>query len=85
MVSPKKEKYQDFESALERLESITEKLESGDAKLEESLSLYSEGVEIAAFCSKMLTEAEKKVKILKEKNQQLFEETFDEGQAENGD
>ena len=78
----KKKQYKDFESALARLEEITEKLESGETKLEESIELYSEGVEIAAYCSKKLSEAEKKVLILKERNQKLVEESFPEENAE---
>ena len=81
----KKKTYKDFETALERLEEITGQLESGESKLEESLTLYSEGVEIAAFCSKTLYETEKKVIILKERNKQLFEESFENGQAEDGE
>jgi len=81
----KKRTYKDFETALERLEEITGQLESGESKLEESLTLYSEGVEIAAFCSKTLSEADKKVTILKERNKQLFEESFENGKADNGE
>ncbi len=72
--------FKDFESALERLEEITAQLESGEAKLEQSIALYTEGIEIAAFCGKKLTEAEKKITILREKNSRLIEESFaDEG------
>lgn len=77
--------YKDFETALERLEEITGQLESGESKLDQSLTLYSEGVEIAAFCSKALSDAEKKVIVLKERNKQLFEESFENGQAEDGE
>ena len=81
----KKKTYKDFESALEQLEEITGQLESGESKLEEALALYSEGVEIAAYCSKTLSDSEKKVKILKERNKQLFEEAFENGQVNNGE
>ncbi len=84
-MSARKKTYIDFETALERLEEITGKLESGESKLEESLTLYSEGVEIAAFCSKTLAETEKKVTILKERNKQLFEEFFENGTADDGE
>jgi exodeoxyribonuclease VII small subunit len=80
-MTPKEKKYKDFESALERLEEITEKLESGETKLEESIDLYTEGIEIAGVCAKQLAEVEKKVKILKEKNQKMVEELF-EGEAD---
>jgi len=71
MTSKKNNK--DFESALSRLEEITDKLESGEVTLEESIEFYTEGMEIAAFCAKMLTEAEKKITILKEMNGKLAE------------
>ncbi len=76
-MTPKEKKYKDFESALERLEEITERLESGETKLEESIDLYTEGIEIAGVCTKNLADAEKKVKILKEKNRKMVEEVFD--------
>ena len=82
-MSAKKSKFKDFESSLKRLEEIAEKLESGETKLEESIDLYTEGIEIAGICTKQLAEAEKKVKILKEKNSNLVEEVF--GQAGEGD
>jgi len=82
---PRKNNYTDFESAIARLEEITGKLESGESKLEESLELYSEGVEIAAYCTKLLSETEKKVTILKERNKQLIEESFDGEPASDGD
>jgi len=76
-MTPKEKKYKDFESALERLEEITERLESGETKLEESIDLYTEGIEIAGICTKKLADAEKKVKILKEKNREMVEEVFE--------
>jgi len=79
-----KAKFEDFESALARLDEITQMLESGEKKLEESIALYSEGVEIAAFCSQKLTEAEKKIMKLKEQNQKLIEVPMDEDE-EDGD
>lgn len=86
MVSQKK-KPKDFESALARLEEITNRLESGEIKLEESIALYTEGVEIAAFCSQKLSEAEKKMTLLKEQNKSLVEVPFGElnEEEESGD
>jgi exodeoxyribonuclease VII small subunit len=78
MVTKKKPK--DYESAISRLEEITEKLETGDAKLEESISLYTEGLEIAKFCDHKLVEAEKKIKIITDKSGLLEERDFDEGE-----
>lgn len=83
-MTAKGKKYKDFESALARLEEITNLLESGDIKLEKSIALYSEGVEIAAFCNRQLTEANKKIMRLKELNKELVEVPFDE-EEESGD
>ncbi len=74
---PPKKKYKDFESALERLEEITELMESGDTSLEESIDLYTEGLEIAKYCNAKLAEAEKKIKIIKEKGGALVELGFE--------
>ena len=74
-----KEKYKDYESALERLEAITEQLEAGEPRLEEAIKLYTEGLEIARFCNEKLTEADEKIKIIAEKNGLFKEEEFDEG------
>ena len=54
----RKKEYKDFESAVSRLEEIVASLESGDLSLEESISLYTEGVEIAGVCNRRLAEAE---------------------------
>ena len=63
-----KKKYADYESAMSRLQEITEALEAGDTKLEQAIDLYTEGLEIARFCEQKLEEAEKKIKIIVEKN-----------------
>lgn len=75
-MAPKK-KYKDFESAIERLEEITDLLEAGDTSLEESISLYTEGLDIAAFCDKKLSETEKRIKVIKEQDGVEVEEDFD--------
>ncbi|HVP06865.1 MAG TPA: exodeoxyribonuclease VII small subunit [Candidatus Acidoferrum sp.] len=78
-----KRKYKDYESAVERLEEITTRLEAGDTKLDEAISLYTEGLEIAKFCSQKLTDAEKKIKIISESSGVTSEEDFDAGDGEN--
>ncbi len=74
-----KAKYKDYETAMERLETITEQLEAGEPTLEEAIKLYTEGLEIAKLCNDKLNEADKKIKIISEKNGLLVEEEFDEG------
>lgn len=71
-------KYPDFEKAIERLEEITDHLEAGEVSLEKSIKLYTEGLEIASVCDKKLGEAEKKIKIIREKSGISAEEDFDE-------
>jgi exodeoxyribonuclease VII small subunit len=74
-----KKKYEDFEAALGRLEEITNQLESGDTSLEQSIELYGEGLTLAKDCHKKLSAAEKKIKIIAEKNSLKVEEDFEEG------
>ena len=77
-----KKKYKDYESALERLEEITAQLESGELSLEESIDLYTEGMEISKFCDTKLKEAEKKIKIIIEKDGKMNEEEFERDSGE---
>lgn len=53
-----------FEAAYARLEEILEKMNSGKASLEDSLKLYEEADHLISWCSKRLTEAEKKIEVL---------------------
>lgn len=77
-----KKKYKDYESALERLEEITGLLEDGEATLEESIKLYTEGLDIAKFCTGQLDEAEKKIKLITEKEGVAVEEDFESDEYE---
>lgn len=58
-----------FEEALKRLEEITAVLEAGNKPLEESIKLYEEGAELAAFCDKALKNAEQKISVLTMKDE----------------
>lgn len=53
-----------FETALKKLEDVVRKLEGGELSLDDALKAYEEGVKLAAFCSKKLNEAEKRVEVL---------------------
>jgi exodeoxyribonuclease VII small subunit len=53
-----------FEAAYARLEEILEKMNSGKVSLEESLKLYEEADSLIGWCSRRLTEAEKKIEVL---------------------
>ncbi len=54
----------DFESALSELETLVAALEAGQLTLEQSLNAYRRGVELLAFCQRVLSEAEQQVRIL---------------------
>lgn len=54
-----------FEESLKRLQEISELLESEDIGLDESIKLYEEGVKLSKHCYKTLSEAELKIKELK--------------------
>lgn len=54
----------DFEKKLDRLEKIVQAMEGGDLSLEESLKCFEEGVQLSRDCHKQLDEAEQKVKLL---------------------
>ena len=67
-----------FETAMARLEKIVSELESGRVSLDESLKLYEEGIALVRFCSNILDNAEKKIKIVKsDSNGTLSEEEFE--------
>ena len=53
-----------FETAYARLEEILEKMNSANVALEDSLTLYEEADHLINWCSKRLTEAEKKIEVL---------------------
>ncbi len=59
-----KEKEQDFELALERLEKIVEELEGGDLSLTDAIKKYEEGMKLSQFCTKKLHDIQKKIEIL---------------------
>ncbi len=70
-------KKQSFEDALEKLENITRELEEGELSLEESLKHFDEGVKLAEYCNSKLSDAQKKVEILMNKNDSLKPVAFD--------
>ena len=68
-----------FEQALEQLEKITQELESGDLSLEMSLKKFDEGMQLADFCNQKLSDAKKKVKMIRTKDGQNEAIPFDDG------
>jgi len=72
-----------FEKSLQRLEEITQKLESQDFSLDESLKLFEEGITLSRVCEKSLSDAGKKLEILKSVDIEDYnEDALAEKQAE---
>ena len=66
-----------FESQMEELEKIVADLEKGNLTLDESVTKFEEGIKISKSCNKILEEAEKKITILVNKNDEINEEEFE--------
>ena len=71
-----KEKDNNFEANLKKLEVIVEKLESGDIGLEESVKLYEEGMKIKQICDKKLKDIEMQIKKIKIEDNKVVKEDF---------
>ena len=66
-----------FEEALKRLEEITQTLENEDVSLENSISLYKEGMDIAALCKNNLDKAKAEVLLIQKNSKgDVVEEPF---------
>ena len=57
-------KERSFEEAMARLEAIVSELEGEDEGLERQFALFQEGMELARFCDRKLSEVEKSVEIV---------------------
>jgi len=69
-----KEKENNFESNLKKLELIVDKLESGEIGLEESVKLYEEGMKIKKICDKKLKDIEMQIKKIKIEDNKVIKE-----------
>ena len=69
-----KEKENNFEANLKKLELIVDKLESGDIGLEESVKLYEEGMKIKKICDKKLKDIEMQIKKIKIEDNKIVKE-----------
>ena len=65
-----------FEELIEKLEEITNKLEKEQLSLDESVKLFEEGMQISKECNSKLEDAEKRITILINKNDEIKEENF---------
>ncbi|MDC1184371.1 exodeoxyribonuclease VII small subunit [Alphaproteobacteria bacterium] len=71
-----KEKDNNFEANLKKLEVIVDKLESGDIGLEESVKLYDEGMKIKKICDKKLKDIEMQIKKIKIEDNKVVKENL---------
>ena len=69
-----KEKDNNFEANLKKLEGIVDKLESGEIGLEESVTLYEEGMKIKKICDKKLKDIEMQIKKIKIEDNKVVKE-----------
>lgn len=65
-----------FEELIEKLEEITNKLEKEQLSLDESVKLFEKGMQISKECNSKLEDAEKRITILINQNNELKEENF---------
>lgn len=65
-----------FEELIEKLEDITNKLEKEQLSLDESVKLFEEGMQISKECNSKLEDAEKRITILINQNNEIKEENF---------
>ncbi len=73
-MSAKKES--NFEELMVKLEEITNKLEKEQLSLDESVKLFEEGMQISKECNSKLEDAEKRITILINENNEIKEENF---------
>lgn len=65
-----------FEETIKGLEQIVQQLEKGDLNLDESVKKFEEGMDLSKKCTKILSEAEKKITILIKDGEETKEESF---------
>lgn len=68
---PTKARTVNFEKALAELEKTIEQLERGELTLEESVKQFERGVNLIKSCQSALAQADKRVRVLIEKNNRL--------------
>lgn len=66
-----------FEDALTELESLVDTLEKGDLSLEDSLKTFERGVQLTRTCQEALKDAEQKVRILTQQDENADLEPYD--------
>lgn len=71
-----KKEEENFEELMIKLEEITNKLEKEKLSLDESVKLFEEGMQISKKCNSKLEDAEKRITILINQDNEIKEENF---------
>ncbi len=69
-------KEKSFEEMIDELENIANSLEKDELTLDESVLKFEEGMRLSKECSNILDNAEKRIKILINENDEIHEEDF---------
>ena len=65
-----------FEETMKELEEVVQALENGELNLDESIKEFEKGMKLSKDASKYLEDAEKKITILVNKENDIKEEDF---------
>lgn len=65
-----------FEATMKELEEVVQALENGELNLDESIKEFEKGMKLSKDASKYLEDAEKKITILVNKENEIKEEDF---------
>lgn len=76
-IMAQKPKLPDLEASLTELSALIEKMEHGNLTLETSLSQFERGIILIRHAQKILQEAEQKVQILTQKNNNASLEPYE--------
>jgi len=79
-MAAKKPSNMTFEAALDELDTLVNQLESGDLALEDALQKFERGVSLARAGQQKLTQAEQRVEILLQADDESPLTTFDANQ-----
>jgi exodeoxyribonuclease VII small subunit len=79
-MAAKKPSNMTFEAALDELDTLVNQLESGDLALEDALQKFERGVTLARAGQQKLTQAEQRVEILLQADDESSLTTFDANQ-----
>ncbi len=65
-----------FETSIEQLEKIVQDLEKGNLNLDDSIKKFEEGMKISKECNRFLEDAEKRITVLINNDNEITEENM---------